>query len=48
MLIAGKGFAAGTTDASVKAAIMKRKAADNPIKIGVPTGSMQHAKLLQN
>ncbi len=47
VLIAGKDFAAGTTDASVKAAIMKRKAADNPIKIGVPTGSMQHAKLLQ-
>ncbi len=47
LLIAGKGFAAGTTDASVKAAIMKRKAAGNPVKIGVPTGSMQNAKLLQ-
>ncbi len=43
VLIAGKGFAAGTTDASVKAAIMKRKAAGKPIKIGVPTGSMQDA-----
>lgn len=47
VLIAGKDFAAGSTDASVKAAIMKRKAAGNPVKIGVPTGSMQHAKLLQ-
>ena len=47
VLIAGKNFAVGTTDASVKAAIMKRKAAGKPIKIGVPTGSMQNAKLLQ-
>jgi len=47
VLVAGKGFAAGTTDASVKAAIMTRKAAGNLVKIGVPTGSMQHAKLLQ-
>ncbi len=47
VLTAGKGFAAGTTDASVKAAMMKRKAAGKPVKIGVPTGSMQHAKLLQ-
>lgn len=47
VLIASKNFAVGTTDASVKAAIMKRKAAGKPIKIGVPTGSMQNAKLLQ-
>lgn len=47
VLVAGKDFALpNTEDAVVKAAIMKRKAAD-PVKIGVPTGSMQHAKLIQ-
>jgi NitT/TauT family transport system substrate-binding protein len=47
VLVAGKGFDAGSDDAALKAAIMKRKAAGKPVKIGVPTGSMQHAKLLQ-
>ncbi len=47
LLIAGKGFNAGTDGTAVKNAIMKRKAAGKPVKIGVPTGSMQHAKLLQ-
>ncbi len=47
VLVAGKDFAlSGTKDADVKAAILKRKAT-SPVKIGVPTGSMQHAKLLQ-
>ncbi len=47
VLVAGKGFAlASTDDGAVKAAILKRKAV-NPVKIGVPTGSMQHAKLIQ-
>ncbi|MCW5770095.1 MAG: ABC transporter substrate-binding protein [Rhodospirillaceae bacterium] len=47
VLVAGKSFDAGSDDAAVKAAILKRKAAGTPVKIGVPTGSMQHAKLLQ-
>ena len=47
VLVAGKDFPlTATDDASVKAAILKRKASA-PVKIGVPTGSMQHAKLLQ-
>jgi ABC-type nitrate/sulfonate/bicarbonate transport system substrate-binding protein len=47
VLVAGKGFVLPSTDdAAVKDAIMKRKAAE-PVKIGVPTGSMQHAKLIE-
>ena len=47
VLVAGKGFGlSASDDASVKAAILKRKATA-PVKIGVPTGSMQHAKLIQ-
>ena len=47
VLVAGKDFALpATDDASVKAAILKRKES-SPVKIGVPTGSMQHAKLIQ-
>lgn len=47
VLVAGKDFASGADDAALKAAIAKRKAEGKPVKIGVPTGSMQHAKLLQ-
>ena len=47
VLVAGKDFALpAADDAAVKAAILKRKASA-PVKIGVPTGSMQHARLLQ-
>lgn len=47
VLVAAKGFdLPATDDAAVKAAILKRKATA-PVKIGVPTGSMQHAKLIQ-
>jgi NitT/TauT family transport system substrate-binding protein len=47
VLVASKGFALpATDDAAVKAAILKRKATA-PVKIGVPTGSLQHARLIQ-
>lgn len=47
LLVAGQGFdLPATDDAAVKAAILKRKATA-PVKIGVPTGSMQHARLIQ-
>lgn len=47
VLVAGKGFALpATDDAAVKAAILARKATA-PVKIGVPTGSLQHARLIQ-
>jgi ABC-type nitrate/sulfonate/bicarbonate transport system substrate-binding protein len=47
VLVAAKTYDAGSNDSAVKDSIMKRKAAGNPVKIGVPTGSMQNAKLLQ-
>jgi NitT/TauT family transport system substrate-binding protein len=47
VLVAGKGFdLPAADDAAVKAAILKRKATA-PVKIGVPTGSLQHARLIQ-
>jgi NitT/TauT family transport system substrate-binding protein len=46
VLVAGKNFKSlASNKAALKAAIMKRKGS-NPVKVGVPTGSMQHAKLL--
>lgn len=48
VLVASKKFKVPANNpAALKAAILKRKAAGSPVKIGVPTGSMQHAKLLQ-
>lgn len=47
VLVAGKEVVPGTDDAQVRDAIMEAKTAGTPVKIGVPTGSMQHAKLLQ-
>jgi NitT/TauT family transport system substrate-binding protein len=48
VLVASKKFEVPANDpAALKAAILKRKSAGSPVKIGVPTGSMQHAKLLQ-
>jgi NitT/TauT family transport system substrate-binding protein len=47
VLVARKGFDVPTADdAALKAAIQARKQQGKPVKIGVPTGSMQHAKLL--
>lgn len=47
VLVARKGFDAPTADdAALKAAILARKQQGKPVTIGVPTGSMQHAKLL--
>lgn len=46
VLVAGKGFDAPTTDAALKEAILARTRQGKPVTIGVPTGSMQHAKLL--
>src|SRR5262245_50776632 len=46
VLVARKGFAAPTaTDVELKDAILARKRQGRPITIGVPTGSLQHAKL---
>lgn len=46
VLVASKTFKSSASDkATLKAAIMKRKG-ESPVKIGVPTGSMQHAKLI--
>src|SRR5262249_13865909 len=46
VLVARKGVAAPTaTNAELKAAILTRKRQGKPILIGVPTGSLQHAKL---
>jgi NitT/TauT family transport system substrate-binding protein len=46
VLVAHKGFAAPTaTNAELKDAILARKQQGRPIMIGVPTGSLQHAKL---
>ena len=46
VLVARKDFPLPTTtQAALKAVVDARKAA-NPVKIGVPTGSLQHAKLL--
>ena len=48
VLVASKTFNVSPNDpTALKAAILKRKKAGSPVKIGVPTGSMQHAKLLQ-
>jgi NitT/TauT family transport system substrate-binding protein len=47
VLVAGKGFdAPAADDAALAAAIRARKQQGKPVTIGVPTGSMQHAKLL--
>jgi NitT/TauT family transport system substrate-binding protein len=47
VLVARKGFDAPTADdAALKAAILARRQQGKPVTIGVPTGSMQHAKLL--
>jgi NitT/TauT family transport system substrate-binding protein len=46
VLVARKGFDAPTADAPLKNAILARKRQGKPLTIGVPTGSMQHAKLL--
>jgi ABC-type nitrate/sulfonate/bicarbonate transport system substrate-binding protein len=45
VLVARKGFDAAD-DAALTAAILARKQQGRPVAIGVPTGSMQHAKLL--
>jgi NitT/TauT family transport system substrate-binding protein len=47
LLVARKGFEAPTADdAALVAAILERRRQGRPVTIGVPTGSMQHAKLL--
>jgi len=47
VLVARKGFDAPMADdAALTAAILARKQQGRPVAIGVPTGSMQHAKLL--
>jgi NitT/TauT family transport system substrate-binding protein len=47
VLVARKGFDVPTADnAALTAAILARKQQGRPVTIGVPTGSMQHAKLL--
>jgi ABC-type nitrate/sulfonate/bicarbonate transport system substrate-binding protein len=47
LLVAGKGLDLPMADdAALGAAILKRKQQGKPLTIGVPTGSMQHAKLL--
>src|SRR5215831_2103004 len=46
VLVARKGFDAPMADAALKDAILARKRQGKPVTIGVPTGSMQHAKLL--
>ncbi len=47
VLVARNGFDAPTADdAALTAAILARKQQGKPVTIGVPTGSMQHAKLL--
>jgi NitT/TauT family transport system substrate-binding protein len=49
VLVARKGFDAPMADdAALTAAIMARKQQGKPVTIGVPTGSMQHAKLSIN
>jgi ABC-type nitrate/sulfonate/bicarbonate transport system substrate-binding protein len=45
-LVARKGFDVPIADAALKEAILARKRQGKPVTIGVPTGSMQHAKLL--
>jgi len=45
VLVARKGFEAAD-DAALTAAILARKQQGKPVTVGVPTGSMQHAKLL--
>jgi len=46
VLVARKGFAAPiATNVELKNAILARKRQGKPITIGVPTGSLQHAKL---
>src|SRR5215475_9483304 len=46
VLVAGKSFDLPTADdAAFGAAMLRRKREGKPITIGVPTGSLQHAKL---
>jgi NitT/TauT family transport system substrate-binding protein len=46
VLVARKGLDLPAADKALQAAILRRKRERKPITIGVPTGSMQHAKLL--
>ena len=47
VLVASKNFDVPKNDgAALKAAILKRKAEGKPVKIAVPTGSLQHARLV--
>ncbi|HLK82620.1 MAG TPA: ABC transporter substrate-binding protein [Xanthobacteraceae bacterium] len=46
LLVARKGLDLPTADKALQAVVLRRKRERKPIKIGVPTGSMQHAKLL--
>ena len=45
LLVARKGFDLPADDQALGVAILKRKREGKPITIGVPTGSLQHAKL---
>jgi NitT/TauT family transport system substrate-binding protein len=45
VLVARKGLDLPAADEALRAVILRRKRERKPIKIGVPTGSMQHAKL---
>jgi len=47
VLVAGKAFdVPARNPAALKATVTARKAASNMVKIGTPTGSLQHAKLI--
>jgi len=46
VLVAGKGFGLKDPDDKALAAEIGKRAGDRKVKIGVPTGSMQHAKLI--
>jgi NitT/TauT family transport system substrate-binding protein len=46
VLVARKGLDLPMADKALQAAILRRKRERKPLKIAVPTGSMQHAKLL--
>lgn len=46
VLVARKGFEAPPHDSAALKAVVDRRKATNPVSIAVPTGSMQHAKLI--
>ncbi len=46
VLVARKGFNVPSGDSAALKAIVDRRKATNPVSIAVPTGSMQHAKLI--